>query len=59
MGKALDLHTPLPELVERLRVRSHLPICAGADDQVLGQFLDDLVECVPVLAHLGGRALTG
>ena len=36
----LDLDTALPQLVERLRVGTQLPVRAGAHDQALRQVID-------------------
>ncbi len=40
----LDLDTALPQLVERLRVGTQLPVRTGAHEQALGQLAEDIVE---------------
>src|SRR5437773_7537038 len=40
----LDLDAPLPQLLERLRVGTHLPVGARAYDQPLRQLVDDVAE---------------
>src|SRR6266496_327239 len=42
--QGLDLDAPLPQLLERLRVGTHLPVGSRADDQPLRQLLDDVAE---------------
>src|SRR5439155_6616505 len=42
--QGLDLDAPLPELLERLRVGTHLPVGAHAHDQPLRQLLEDVAE---------------
>src|SRR5205823_3297054 len=42
--QGLDLDAPLPELLERFRVGTHLPVRARAHDQPLRQLLDDVSE---------------
>jgi hypothetical protein len=42
--QGLDLHTPPPELLNRPRVGTHLPVRARAYYQALRQLVDDLPE---------------
>ncbi len=42
--QCLDLHTSLPELLERLGVRMHLPVSTCAHEQPLRKFVDHLLE---------------
>jgi hypothetical protein len=42
--QSLDLDTPLPELLNRLRVGPHLSIRARAHNEALRQLIDDLAE---------------
>jgi diadenosine tetraphosphatase ApaH/serine/threonine PP2A family protein phosphatase len=42
--QSLDLDTPLPELLNRLRVGTHLPVRARAYNEPLRQLIDDLAE---------------
>src|SRR6266480_1999735 len=42
--QSLDLDAPLPQLLERLRVGTHLPERAHAHDQALRQLLEDVAE---------------
>jgi hypothetical protein len=51
--QGLDLDTPLPKLLNRLRVGTHLPVSARAYNQALRQLVDDLPkvgkdESVPI-----------
>src|SRR5215211_7284229 len=42
--QGLDLDAPLPQLLECLRVGTHLPVGARAHDQALRQLLDHILE---------------
>ena len=57
-GQALDLDLPFAQLFDRGRIGPQLSVRAGADDQQLRQFVEDVLEVIRARANARPGATT-